>query len=42
MFNMERTQNKNVLRLFLDILISIRDTEPLCCGVSHWGPWVFG
>lgn len=27
MFDLERTQNKNVLCLFLEILVSIRDTE---------------
>lgn len=36
MFHVEGTQNKNVLSLFLEILVSIRDTEPFPCGVCHW------
>lgn len=36
MFNMETTQNKNVFSLFIEILVSIKDIEPLYPGARHW------
>lgn len=36
MFNIETIQNKNVFSLFLEILVSIRDIEPLHSGACHW------
>lgn len=36
MFNIEKAQNKNVVSLFLEILVSIKDIQPLHSEACHW------